>query len=646
MLLGHGGHRAPALPARTFKIMWGMRVVRGLAVAAAITTIATIAPASVGADVGISGGPTVRLVVVGDVAALTRLASHEDVIASHPELGITVLEVPATSAGTDAQELASRDGVAYVERDVEVHTALTPNDPLWGSQWGPRVMRMPEVWDRFTGASSVTIAVLDTGLAPHSELNGRVVTGWSAFGGSTADANGHGTSSTLVAAAEGNNASAIAGYCWQCRVMPIKVLDDYGSGSMSAVSAGIRWATDAGADVISMSLSGPFSTFTLDSAVRYAHDRGVILVAAAGNEGKAVTQYPAGLPDVISVAGHDASGARYEWSNYGLSVDVAAPGCHIVTRSFAPVTFCGTSSATPAVAGAAGILLSAGQTPAAVEAALLDSAVPNYYVAAGRVDVEAAATLLAQSAPPTTPPPTTPPPTTTPPTTTSPPLPSDPQPVPAPRPPQVASGYRLVAADGGIFSFGAARFYGSTSGRLLGGAIVGAVEHDAGYWLAGSDGTVHAFGSAPRLMRGALTPSPITAIVRSNQGDGLWLVDTVGTIRSDGDAMVFSPASPGPLNNPIVGAAALPFGAGLWRVASDGGIFSAGAARFHGSTGATPLNQPIVGMAATPTGQGYWLVARDGGIFAFGDASFYGSTGATPLNQPIVGMVATSTEQS
>ncbi len=171
------------------------------------------------------------------------------------------------------------------------------------------------------------------------------------------------------------------------------------------------------------------------------------------------------------------------------------------------------------------------------------------------------------------------------------------------RPVTCNSGYWLVAADGGIFSFGNAPFLGSTGDIRLNQPIVGMVAspNRGGYWFVARDGGIFAFGDA-------------------------------GFYGSTGDLR---------LNQPIVGMARTPSGNGYWLVASDGGIFAFGDAAFLGSTGDIRLNQPIVGMAATPTGKGYWLVARDGGIFSFGDAAFFGSTGDIRLNQPIVGMAAT-----
>ena len=162
-------------------------------------------------------------------------------------------------------------------------------------------------------------------------------------------------------------------------------------------------------------------------------------------------------------------------------------------------------------------------------------------------------------------------------------------------------GYWMTAADGGVFSFGDAHFYGSTGNIHLNKPIIGmaATPDGKGYWFVASDGGVFSFGDAH-------------------------FYGSTGNIH---------------LNKPIIGMAATPDGKGYWMTAADGGVFSFGDAHFYGSTGNVHLNRPITGMAATPDGKGYWFVAADGGIFAFGDAHFYGSTGNVHLDQPITGML-------
>ncbi len=195
-----------------------------------------------------------------------------------------------------------------------------------------------------------------------------------------------------------------------------------------------------------------------------------------------------------------------------------------------------------------------------------------------------------------------------------------------------------------VSAFGAALNFGEPRGQLRAGLVgISAMPSGAGYWLAGSDGGVFSFGTARfHGSTGNLRLNqPIVGIAGTPTGKGYWLVALDGGVFSFGDARFHGSTGGVRLNQPVVGLGPTRSGKGYWLVAADGGIFSFGDARFHGSTGSIRLNQPIVGMAATPTGRGYWLVAADGGIFSFGDARFHGSTGAIRLHEPIVAMAPT-----
>jgi Tol biopolymer transport system component len=205
-------------------------------------------------------------------------------------------------------------------------------------------------------------------------------------------------------------------------------------------------------------------------------------------------------------------------------------------------------------------------------------------------------------------------------------------------------GYRFVAADGGIFSFGPP-FAGSAGGKKLAKPIVGmaATPSNNGYWLVASDGGIFSYGDAAFYgSTGALKlAQPIVGMTASPSGKGYWFVASDGGIFAFGDAKFFGSMGGKKLNKPIVGMASTASGQGYWLVASDGGIFSFGDAKFFGSTGNIKLAQPIVGMDRTASGQGYRFVASDGGIFSFGDAKFFGSMGGKKLAKPIVGMAST-----
>ena len=196
-------------------------------------------------------------------------------------------------------------------------------------------------------------------------------------------------------------------------------------------------------------------------------------------------------------------------------------------------------------------------------------------------------------------------------------------------------------ADDTVFTYGAAGFYGSTSGLTLNQPIVGmaATPDGAGYWLVAEDGGVFSFGSARFYgsTGGIRLNQPIIGMAATPGGDGYWLVASDGGIFSFGNARFYGSTGAMRLNAPVVGMAATPGGGGYWIVAKDGGIFSFGGAGFHGSTGGIRLDKPVVGMASSPTGRGYWMTAEDGGVFAFGDARYRGSAaGKVPMDRRVV----------
>jgi thermitase len=320
------------------------------------------------------------------------------------QIHVRVIEVSAGAEAAALRRLSSDPRVEFVESDQTVAvTNTTPNDYWWPNEWSVVRTRTNAAWDLTTGSSSVVIAVLDTGVdLTQPDLQGKLVGGYNVLTGSSdpTDDNGHGTWTAGVAGAASNNTIGVASFCWRCSLMPVKVLGADGTGTMSNVAAGITWATDHGARVISMSLAGTAGTSTLQSAVQYAHSHGVVLAAAAGNYGNSSLTYPAAYPEVLSVAGTDPNDALYSWSDYGTWVKLAAPGCDYTTgRSGWYGSFCGTSAATPVVAGIAGLALSyaSAATNSAVESALESSSAKLSAVVYGRVD--AYGTLLALGAP-------------------------------------------------------------------------------------------------------------------------------------------------------------------------------------------------------------------------------------------------------
>ena len=353
------------------------------------------------------------------------------------QLGVEVLRVPVAAASTALERLRRNPNVVYAEADATTAlAAVTPNDPYYSRQWSPAKTRATSAWELTTGSASTVVAVLDTGVSSsHPELQGQLVAGHNVLTGTAnaEDDHGHGTQSAGVIAALTNNAAGVASYCWKCKIMPVKVSSAAGTGYQSDLAAGITWATDHGAKVISMSLSGASGTATLASAVQYAANRGVVLVAAAGNDGTTTARYPAAYSEVIGVAGSDTTDTVYSWSNYGSWVDVAAPGVNTTTNyTGGYANYSGTSSATPVVAGVAALAFSydASATGTEVRSAIQNTAVPTNGVRYGRVDAYATVTSVGSSTQPAPEPTATPTPTPTPTATPSP----EPTATPAPAP--------------------------------------------------------------------------------------------------------------------------------------------------------------------------------------------------------------------
>jgi PKD repeat protein len=292
-------------------------------------------------------------------------------VATVPRLGTVVVRVPTAEKARALSALRRQSGVTYAEANGTVHAAAVPiTDPLSVSDsWPLANPFFPDAWSLTTGSSSVVVAVVDSGVqASHPELAGRVLPGWDFANNDSdpADDEGHGTAVAGIIAAQGGNSIGIAGTCWECRILPVKVLDASGTGSDVDVADGIVWAVDHGADVINMSLGGPDTSETLADAVSYAEGLGVVVVAAAGNDGGAALattpNYPAAYSGVISVGAVNALNAAYDWSNHGPWVMVDAPGCTNTTKMGSSYisgpdlsNFCGTSAASPFVAGLAAL---------------------------------------------------------------------------------------------------------------------------------------------------------------------------------------------------------------------------------------------------------------------------------------------------
>lgn len=261
-----------------------------------------------------------------------------------------------------AQRVSALAGAA--ELDGEVGASAESPDPRRNDQWALDNVDFESVWNSTRGAGTV-IAIVDTGIVGnHADLYGRVSGGVSTLGGGevagggNTDPHGHGTHVAGISAAGSGDDVGIAGVAPDATLMPVKVLDASGSGWSSDVAAGIVWATENGADVINMSLSSSSLSTSVRVAVDAAIDKGVVVVAAAGNAGpSSAPQYPAAYTPVIAVAATTSADTVAGFSSNGSYVDVAAPGQSVLSvwkGGYAELS--GTSMAAPHVAGLAALL--------------------------------------------------------------------------------------------------------------------------------------------------------------------------------------------------------------------------------------------------------------------------------------------------
>ncbi|MBM2621597.1 S8 family serine peptidase [Actinoplanes sp. LDG1-06] len=327
-----------------------------------------------------------------------------------------------------------------VELDAVVTASEVPSgtDTYRAQQWDFSKISVADAWKKSTGEGTV-VAVLDSGVdAKHPDLVGNLVAGYDAIAntaGGTTDPNGHGTHVAGTIAAVTGNGVGVSAVAPGAKVMPVRVLGANGSGVMSDTAEGIIWAADHGADVINMSLGSKSKVNAVSTAISYARSKGVVVVAAAGNEREkgSPTSYPAADAGVIGVAATDSADKVATYSNSGSYVDVAAPGTAILStyptalgKKTGYASMSGTSMASPHVAAVAALLKAAQPsiTPDQVQSALETSAVDlgakgrDNDFGYGRIDAAAALATVTTTTPATTTPATTTPTTTAPATTT------------------------------------------------------------------------------------------------------------------------------------------------------------------------------------------------------------------------------------
>ena len=262
----------------------------------------------------------------------------------------------ATSLGT-ATLVASSPSTTYADPG---------SDPLLDQQWGLTAIGAPSVWSITRGAG-VTVAVIDSGSGPHPDLDANMEVGRTIIdsiesaGMRDVSDEGHGTHVAGIIAAAADNGVGGAGVAPQARILPIRTLEPNGEGTARDVSKAVRFAVDAGAKVINLSLGRNSEYTPLTSAIQYAVDRNVLVVAAAGNYGAdSGPVWPAASDLTLAVTAVDRTNNVTSFDQRGDYIDLAAPGTSILSTARNDYAFqSGTSMAAAFVSGAAALLFAA-----------------------------------------------------------------------------------------------------------------------------------------------------------------------------------------------------------------------------------------------------------------------------------------------
>lgn len=360
---------------------WAISALVGLSLSSSVRADLTEAPAVPDEVlVGYDPSPAGSLQAGAAVTEVGNVAGYDnDLHAARVKLR------PGVSLDSAISHLLNQPGVVYAEPNFVLQICAVPNDPAFTSlQYAPRITQANKAWDVWKPRGKVVIAVVDTGVqSTHPELKavmqrdvGGKVIGWNTLTNTSnaEDDGGHGTHCAGVALAHINDGvgsagitgwnPAIAGSDTFVKLMPIKALNSSGKGTAASIAAGIAWAANHGARVISISAATTSPSTTLQSAVAYAWSKGCVIVAAAGNGAISDLTYPAAYPNVLSVAATDETDTLLFFSQYGSWVKCAAPGSNVYSTFYhsSYTGMSGTSTAAPHVAAEAAALLSQNTT--------------------------------------------------------------------------------------------------------------------------------------------------------------------------------------------------------------------------------------------------------------------------------------------
>ncbi|AZU64006.1 S8 family serine peptidase [Neobacillus mesonae] len=313
----------------------------------------------------------------------------------------TIVKVPKGSDLKNiAKSLVKNKQVVLVEPNYKFTKTYIPKEPKFQKQWYLNKIQAPKAWDKTKGSSAITVAVIDDGVQQnHPELKGKMVKPYNAVtGGTQYTPQLHATHVAGIIAASFNKIG-IAGIAPNVKIMPINVFSGEQATSDSLVRA-IIYAADHNADIINMSLGSPRYSYPIEIAVNYAKSKGVLLIAAAGNDGSFLPEYPASYDNVLSVSATAQDDQIAYFSNRGNYIDLAAPGVNIYSSisgsSYAYAN--GTSMAAPVVSGVAALVrsrnsfLSPGQVASILKKSTVDLGTKgwDYLYGYGRIDANKA----------------------------------------------------------------------------------------------------------------------------------------------------------------------------------------------------------------------------------------------------------------
>lgn len=281
------------------------------------------------------------------------------------KINALVIKIPLIQQTAVMSLLKQDSSIQTIEPNFKAYSFSETNDPSLVSQWGLYKIEAAKAastsaWDITHSSSAIKVAVLDTGIeSTHLDLQGKIILEKNFSSSNTVtDVVGHGTHVAGSIGALTNNSIGVAGVGYDTALMNGKVLDDTGSGYYDDIASGIIWAADNGAAVINLSLGGSQPQQLLQNAINYAWNKGVVIIAAAGNSGNTQVFYPAFYDHVISVAATNQNDNKPSWSTYGTWVKVAAPGDSIYStyKGGGYAYLRGTSMATSVVSGVAALV--------------------------------------------------------------------------------------------------------------------------------------------------------------------------------------------------------------------------------------------------------------------------------------------------